>query len=81
MIDLPSSDQASSEGPALIPIVGNNTERGVNQYYQVNYFSFHTELIYPTSVSENRIYTQLQIKKPSYIKQTYNLNYLSDVSY
>jgi len=26
--DLPSSDQASSEGPALIPIVGNNTERG-----------------------------------------------------
>ena len=28
MIDLPSSDQASSEGPALIPIVGNNTERG-----------------------------------------------------
>jgi len=28
MMDLPSSDQASSEGPALIPIVGNNTERG-----------------------------------------------------
>ena len=28
MIDLPSSDQASSEGPALIPIVGDNTERG-----------------------------------------------------
>jgi len=28
MIDLPSSDQASSGGPALIPIVGNNTERG-----------------------------------------------------
>jgi len=27
MIDLPSSDQASSEGPALIPIVGSNTER------------------------------------------------------
>jgi len=29
MIDLPSSDQASSEGPALILIVGNNTG-GVN---------------------------------------------------
>ena len=29
MMDLPSSDQASSEGPALISIVGNNTERGV----------------------------------------------------
>jgi len=28
MNDLPSSDQASSEGPALIPIDGNNTERG-----------------------------------------------------
>jgi len=28
MIDLPSSNQASSEGPAMIPIVGNNTERG-----------------------------------------------------
>ena len=26
--DLPSSDQASLEGPALIPIVENNTERG-----------------------------------------------------
>jgi len=36
MMDLPSSDQASSEGPAMIPIVGNNTERGVNQYYQTN---------------------------------------------
>jgi len=28
MIDLPSSDQASSEGLALIPIVGNNTGGG-----------------------------------------------------
>jgi len=28
MMDLPSSDQASSEGPNLKPIVGNNTERG-----------------------------------------------------
>jgi len=28
MIDLPSSDQDSSEGPALIAIVGNNTEMG-----------------------------------------------------
>jgi len=28
MMDLPPSDQASSEGLALIPIVGNNTERG-----------------------------------------------------
>ena len=28
MMDLPSSDQASSEGHGLIPIVGNNAERG-----------------------------------------------------
>jgi len=28
LMDLPSSDQDSSEGPTLIPIVGNNTERG-----------------------------------------------------
>jgi len=27
-MDLPSSDQASSEGPTLIPVVGNNIERG-----------------------------------------------------
>jgi len=26
--DLPSSDQGSSEGPALIPIVEKNTEKG-----------------------------------------------------
>jgi len=34
MMDLPSSDQASFEGPTLIPIVGNNTKRGGggNQY-------------------------------------------------
>ena len=36
MKDLPSSDQASLEGPALIPIVENNTEKGgVNQYYLI----------------------------------------------
>jgi len=28
MMDLPPSDQACSEELALIPIVGNNTERG-----------------------------------------------------
>jgi len=28
MMDLPSSDQASSEGLALIPIVGNNIGEG-----------------------------------------------------
>ena len=28
MMDLSSSSQASSEGPALIPTVENNTERG-----------------------------------------------------
>jgi len=28
MMDIPSNNQASSEGPALIPIVGSNTEGG-----------------------------------------------------
>ena len=44
MMDLPSSDQASPEGPALTPIIGNNTERGVNQYYQINNLIFKTDL-------------------------------------
>jgi len=30
MMDLSPSDQSSSEGPASIPIVGNNNENGVN---------------------------------------------------
>jgi len=40
MIDLPSSNQASSEGPALIPIVGNNTERGGESVLSSQLFSF-----------------------------------------
>ena len=44
MMDLPSSDQASSEGPALIPIVGNNIERVANQYYHINNLIFKTNL-------------------------------------
>jgi len=40
MMDLPSSDQASSKGPALIPIVGNNTERGGESVLSTNNFSF-----------------------------------------
>jgi len=38
MMDLLSSNQASSEGLSLIPIVGNNTERGVNKYYNIYNF-------------------------------------------
>ena len=44
LMDLPSSDQDSSEGPTLIPIVGNNTERGLNQYYLINNFISQTDL-------------------------------------
>jgi len=40
MMDLPPSDQASSEGPALIPIVGNNTERGGESVLSSQMFSF-----------------------------------------
>ena len=32
-------------------LVGNNTERGVNQYYQVKYFLFQIQIIYATSVN------------------------------
>ena len=45
MMDLPSSDQASSEGPALIPIVGNNTERGGESVFTNQYlFTFHIQI-------------------------------------
>jgi len=40
MMDLPSSDQASSEGLALIPIVGNNTERRGELVLSSRMFSF-----------------------------------------
>jgi len=54
MMDLPWSDQASSEGPTLIPIVGNNIERGagVNQYYQINNFISQTYLYMLLQLSE-----------------------------
>ena len=81
MMDLAPSNQASSEGPALIPIVGNNNERGVNQYYQAKYSLFKIQRIYATSICKTRVYTQLCRRKPAYTKQTYNLFYLSDVDY
>ena len=58
--------------------VGNNTERGVNQYYQVKYFLFQFQMIYTTYVNKIHVYTQLQIKKPAYTIQTYNLKYSTD---
>jgi len=39
MMDLPSSDQAS-KGVALIPIVGNNTERGGESVLLDQYLNF-----------------------------------------
>jgi len=81
VMDLPPSDQASSEGPALIPIVGNNTERGGELVLSSQIFPFKIQMIYATSVSKNRIYTQLCRRKPAYTMQTYNLLYLSDDDY
>ena len=81
MIDLPSSDQASSEGPALIPIVGNNTERGGGSVLSDQLIYFQTQNIYATSVKENRVYMQLQIRKPAYTMRTYNLIYLTDADH
>ena len=51
-MDLPSSDQDSFEGPTLILIVGNNTEMGVNQYYQINNLIFKTNLYTLFQLSE-----------------------------
>ena len=61
MKDLPSSDQASFEGPALIPIVGNNTERGGESVLadQIKLFNFILRFIYATSVKDIRVYTRL----------------------
>ena len=43
MIDLPSSDQAFPEEPALIPIVENNTEGG-GELVLSNYFSNYIKI-------------------------------------
>jgi len=51
MMDRPLSDQASSEGPALIPIVGNNTERGGESVLSSQIFLFQIQMIYATSVN------------------------------
>jgi len=60
MIDLPSSDQASPEGPTLIPIVENNTERGGESVLLSQIlFQFIQRFVYATSVNENSVYTQL----------------------
>jgi len=44
MIYLPPSDQASSEGPALIPVVGNNTEKGGVESVLSNQLFFISQL-------------------------------------
>ena len=44
LMDLPSSDQASSEGPPRITIVGNNTERGGELVLSDQLFYFQTYL-------------------------------------
>jgi len=50
MKDLSSSDQVSSEEPALIPIVGNNTERGGGESVLSRKITlFQNQMIYTTS--------------------------------
>lgn len=55
--DLPSSDQAPSEGLALIPIIRKILKRGVNQYlnFQNNNFFF-------------KLYTLLQRYQTTYVR-------------
>jgi len=62
-MDLPSSDQASSEGLSLIPIVGNNTERGAESVLVKSIdFSFHT-LIYIRYFNEGNSHVHATIFK------------------
>ena len=57
MVDLPSSDQGSSEGLALIPIVGNNTERGGELVLSGQLFF----------ISQSDLHTLHQLVKRAYI--------------
>ena len=45
-MDLPSSDQDSSKGPTLIPIVGKNIDRGGGESVFSNHktFQFHIQV-------------------------------------
>ena len=52
MMDLPSSDQAFSEGPALYQLLEIILRGGVNQYYQIN-----------NSISQTDLYTLLQLSE------------------
>lgn len=54
---------------------------GLNQYHLVNYFLSQTKNIYATSVRWTHVYTQLQIRKPAYTMQIYNLLYSIDVDH
>jgi len=68
MMDLPSSDQASSKGPSLIPIVGNNIERGGESVLASQYFFiFIIRFIYATSFIGTHVYTQLWLRRLAYI--------------
>ena len=69
MMDLPSGDPASSEGPTLIPIVGNNTKRGGESVLEnQTLFIFMLRFIYATSVKDIRVYMQLCLMQLAYIQ-------------
>ena len=68
-MDLPSSDQASSEGLALIAIVGNNTERGGESVLSdQEFFFFIIRFIYATSERGTSMYTQLSLRQPTFMQ-------------
>jgi len=66
-----SSDHASTKGPALIPMVGNNTERGgelvlvKSIFFFISIFGF----IYATSMKVTCVYMQLCLRQLAYIHQ------------
>jgi len=69
-MDLPSSDQASFEGTALILIVGNNTERGAGGELVLSdqeFLFFIIIFIYATSERGTSMYTQPSLRKPTFM--------------
>jgi len=60
---------ASIQAPSFDANVGNNIERGVNQYYQIKHFFISIfRFIFGISVKENRVYMQLRLMQQVYIQ-------------
>ena len=65
----PSSDQASAEGPALIPIVGKNIERGGESVFRASskILLFLYKILYATLINPTRVYMWISLRKLAYV--------------